>query len=287
MTDYFSDALDARGELVNARYGTVLRPRILTLDEAGNLWVGGDGTAETPFGAGNGEISRIAPDGSAQTVLQGPLPASFSMSPGGSLFVVQRRTGQLFALMPDGRRLDFATTASGTFLRGLAFAPVTPETRRAGIAGDLFEIVPRLAQEIALLADRLDVSEETDRFRAHADAFRKTLEEATGAPAGKRLAFLLQEMLREVNTTGSKANDAAMLADVVSRHPAVPAARALVPGAGLVLVAALFALYASVLHPWRLNWGGHTRGAADGAAGRPAAAALRRVRWPWATSLGA
>jgi hypothetical protein len=55
--------------------------------------------------------------------------------------VVQRRTGQLFAVTPDGRRLDFATTSDGTFLRGLAFAPVTPETRKAGIAGSLFLIV--------------------------------------------------------------------------------------------------------------------------------------------------
>jgi hypothetical protein len=74
-------------------------------------------------------------------VLQGPLPAGFSQSPGGALFVVQRRTGQLFALTPDGRRLDFAAARNGSFLRGLAFAPVTPETRRAGIAGDLFVVL--------------------------------------------------------------------------------------------------------------------------------------------------
>ena len=133
--------LDAQGHLVNARYATALRPRILTMDEAGNLWVGGDGTAETPFGAGSGEISLVASDGRAQSILQGPLPAGFATSPGGALFVVQRRTGQLFALTPDGRRLDFASTRNGSFLRGLAFAPVTPETRRAGIAGDLFLVL--------------------------------------------------------------------------------------------------------------------------------------------------
>ena len=53
--------LDARGQLVNPRHAVVQRPRMMALDEAGNLWVGGDGTAETPFGAGNGEIQRITP----------------------------------------------------------------------------------------------------------------------------------------------------------------------------------------------------------------------------------
>ena len=73
----------------------------------------------------------------------------------------------------------------------------------------------RLAQEIALLADRLDVAEELSRFRGHITAFRAAL----GAPqpdgVGKRLGFLLQEMLREANTTGSKGNDSAIVADVL------------------------------------------------------------------------
>ena len=73
----------------------------------------------------------------------------------------------------------------------------------------------RLAQEVAVLADRLDVSEEIDRFRAHVAAFRGLLDDAGAEPVGKRLGFLLQEMLREANTTGSKANDAGMLVEVV------------------------------------------------------------------------
>lgn len=73
----------------------------------------------------------------------------------------------------------------------------------------------RLAQEVAVLADRLDVSEEIDRFRAHVAAFRAALDDSGSEPVGKRLGFLLQEMLREANTTGSKAADAGMLADVV------------------------------------------------------------------------
>ncbi len=73
----------------------------------------------------------------------------------------------------------------------------------------------RLAQEIAILADKLDISEELDRFDAHVSAFRQTVT-ATGDDAvGKRLGFLLQEMVREANTTGSKASDAAILGCVV------------------------------------------------------------------------
>ena len=74
----------------------------------------------------------------------------------------------------------------------------------------------RIAQEIAILADRLDVQEELQRFASHIAAFRAALEQSGGEPVGKRLGFLLQEMLREANTTGSKANDAAMLQDVVT-----------------------------------------------------------------------
>lgn len=73
----------------------------------------------------------------------------------------------------------------------------------------------RLAQEVAILADKLDVTEEIDRLRAHVKAFEETLSQADGDPIGRRLSFLLQEMLRETNTTGSKARDAVMLHEVV------------------------------------------------------------------------
>jgi len=63
-----------------------------------------------------------------------------------------------------------------------------------------------LAREFALLADRLDISEEITRFRSHLAQWRKIC--AGGGPVGRRLDFLLQEMGREVNTMGAKANDA-------------------------------------------------------------------------------
>ena len=73
----------------------------------------------------------------------------------------------------------------------------------------------RLAQEIAILADKLDIAEELDRFDSHIGSFRQSVRESGAEPVGKRLGFLLQEMVREANTTGSKANDASILADVV------------------------------------------------------------------------
>ena len=73
----------------------------------------------------------------------------------------------------------------------------------------------RIAQEVAILADKLDIAEELDRFDSHIGSFRQSVRESGADPVGKRLGFLLQEMVREANTTGSKANDAAILADVV------------------------------------------------------------------------
>jgi uncharacterized protein (TIGR00255 family) len=72
----------------------------------------------------------------------------------------------------------------------------------------------RLAQEIAFLAERLDVTEEMVRLAAHVVAAREALA-GTGA-VGRRLGFLAQEMLREINTIGSKANDAAVAQTVIA-----------------------------------------------------------------------
>ncbi|MBI3566782.1 MAG: YicC family protein [Gemmatimonadetes bacterium] len=83
------------------------------------------------------------------------------------------------------------------------------------LAGGVAVDEQRLAQEIAILADRLDVGEELDRFASHITAFRNTLAAKDGEPVGKRLGFLLQELLREANTTGSKANDATIQKDVL------------------------------------------------------------------------
>jgi len=70
-----------------------------------------------------------------------------------------------------------------------------------------------LLREAAAFADRADVSEELNRLKGHLDLFEKLL--ADGRDAGRRMDFLLQEMLREVNTLGSKASDLAVAHHVV------------------------------------------------------------------------
>ena len=74
----------------------------------------------------------------------------------------------------------------------------------------------RIAQEIALLAERWDVNEELVRFRSHNELFIQMLDADPKEPVGKRLSFLVQEMHREANTIGSKANDAGIAHLVVS-----------------------------------------------------------------------
>jgi uncharacterized protein (TIGR00255 family) len=72
----------------------------------------------------------------------------------------------------------------------------------------------RLAQELAFLADKLDITEELVRFRTHVAAVRAAL--ASSEPVGKQLGFLAQELGREVNTMGSKAGDAEIAQLVVA-----------------------------------------------------------------------
>lgn len=72
----------------------------------------------------------------------------------------------------------------------------------------------RLAQEVALFADRVDVSEELTRLRAHLDEFVRLCE--SQAPVGRQIDFLMQEMNREANTLTSKAQSAEVAARVVA-----------------------------------------------------------------------
>ncbi len=73
----------------------------------------------------------------------------------------------------------------------------------------------RVAQEVALMSDKWDVSEEITRLEAHSEKFRQVMNAKEASGKGKRLDFLVQEMNREVNTMGAKVNDASFRWGVV------------------------------------------------------------------------
>jgi uncharacterized protein (TIGR00255 family) len=111
-----------------------------------------------------------------------------------------------------GRRLDVVDVRAPERLereRDRLGAAVAELTANAELDDD------RIAREIALLADRWDLGEELMRARAHLQAFEDLLSAPDDEPVGKRLGFLGQELVREVNTIGSKANDATIQHEVV------------------------------------------------------------------------
>jgi uncharacterized protein (TIGR00255 family) len=105
-----------------------------------------------------------------------------------------------------------------------AAAPDRLERERDRIRDAVTRLLPdgvpvdedRVAREIAHLAERWDIQEEVVRFRSHLAMFRDTVSRGSEEGVGKRLGFIVQEILREVNTMGSKANDATIARAVVS-----------------------------------------------------------------------
>ncbi len=71
----------------------------------------------------------------------------------------------------------------------------------------------RVAQEIAIFADRCDISEEVTRFKSHLEQFHDLMQQ--NEPVGRQMDFLVQELNREANTMGSKSNDAGLTHQVV------------------------------------------------------------------------
>lgn len=99
-------------------------------------------------------------------------------------------------------------------------APQVPEEYRKRLTAKLAEWQveqadpQRVAQEVALMADRCAIDEELSRLQSHIVQFRDTVQ--NGCDVGKKLDFLLQEMNREANTIGSKASDAVVAQKVVA-----------------------------------------------------------------------
>ena len=135
--------LDPEGRVLDPKFVAISRPRLLAVDDRDNVWIGSDGSAEAPYQEGPGQIVRVSPQGVSQVVYQGPVVAAFGIGPDGALFVADRHEKQIFVLASDGRRIEFASFTAGDVPRSLVFAPATAETRRAGVAGDLFVIAIR------------------------------------------------------------------------------------------------------------------------------------------------
>lgn len=125
----------------------------------------------------------------------------------------------------EGRALAEDLLARVAQMRGHAAAiakdvPATVASYRERLHARIQELLgnqpvdpARIAQEVALFADKSDVAEELTRLSSHLDQFEKLVH--SSEPAGRRMEFLVQEMGREVNTTGSKSASAAIANIVV------------------------------------------------------------------------
>ena len=131
--------LSPQGEVLDPDVVSVGRPRLVALGPE-QLWVAADGAAEAPWQRGPGEIWQVSREGKATLMMTGPVVAGMSVGPAGRLFVADRQGGEIFILGPEGKKLEFARFGEGDAPRTLTFIPVTPETRRAGIAGDLLVV---------------------------------------------------------------------------------------------------------------------------------------------------
>ena len=107
-------------------------------------------------------------------------------------------------------------------------APLALDKARKRLAERLEEICPNgftvgdnqaLEREMCLIADRADIREELDRLHSHLGQYRDTLKK--GGEIGKRLEFMAQEFLREINTAASKTNDTDIIQQAVAAKLAV------------------------------------------------------------------
>jgi len=112
-------------------------------------------------------------------------------------------------------------TIEGLIGRIQTKAPTTVELARKRMSDTLGRLLSeqpdpvRIAQEIAILAERTDITEELTRLGSHLSQFRAMLADSPPEGIGRKLDFLIQEIGREVNTIASKAMDAEISLDVV------------------------------------------------------------------------
>ena len=116
-----------------------------------------------------------------------------------------------------------------------AQAPAVVESYRQRLADKINRLLAQhevkvgdidLIREVGVYADRCDISEEVVRLRSHLSQFREIMQQKE--PGGKKLEFITQEMFRETNTIGSKANDAAIAHHVIEIKTAIERIREMI-----------------------------------------------------------
>ena len=174
------------------------------------------GTVDLAFVARHPDVMTATNGGTDQPVQWADVQAVVEKA-AREVVAMREREGKALAVELNAR-LEALETAGGV-IEAQAPARLTAEHERLKQA--VKELTSqanvdeqRLALEIALLADRVDITEELVRFRAHVAAARSAL--ASDQAVGKQLGFLAQELLREVNTMGSKANDARITQTVIA-----------------------------------------------------------------------
>ena len=120
-----------------------------------------------------------------------------------------RRTEGAHLTRVVGEHLDRVASLVGSVE---ARSPQSVDQKKIKLEARLVELLDgvslepaRLAQEVALMVDRVDVVEELERMQAHIDHARELLK--SSLPIGRKLDFLVQEMNRETNTIGAKCAD--------------------------------------------------------------------------------
>jgi uncharacterized protein (TIGR00255 family) len=176
---------------------------ITTLREIDQMMVNGARVSALDILTWPGVIQRDAPldvDTLRATVLQG-LEGAIA-----DLKAMRAAEGEALRQLLESRLETFAELVRQLRGRRAAIVEEQRERLRSRIAElDLTLDPQRLEQEVALLAQRLDVDEELDRLDGHIAAAREIL--SRDEPVGRRLDFLMQEFNREANTLGSKSHD--------------------------------------------------------------------------------
>ncbi|MDD2236338.1 MAG: YicC family protein [Kiritimatiellae bacterium] len=135
-----------------------------------------------------------------------------------SLIAMRRREGRALCKDLSGRLQTMERQVGGVEEKAPLVADkyrsdLLRRIREAGVTTEDQE--ERLLREVAFFADRSDISEEITRLRSHIKQMKQLLRSSSTEASGRAMDFIAQEMFREINTIGSKANDAGIIREVL------------------------------------------------------------------------